>query len=74
MREGNIMHTVTFFNVGRNKRTFSAKMKSVNEPNMRKAVHQHGGIMSRYPDFEMIDDNNGLILAGFHKVGEFTIS
>jgi hypothetical protein len=64
---------VTFNNVGRDKKTFSVKLKSLTDSAMRKAVREHGGIRSRYPDFEMIDDNNGLVLAGFRTVGEFTV-
>lgn len=30
-------------------------------------------IASRHPDFEMIDDTNGIILAGFRTVGRFTV-
>ena len=45
------MFNVTFNNVGREKKTFSVKMKSLTDRALRDVVHKHGGIRSRYPDF-----------------------
>lgn len=67
------MILVTFKDVGREKKCWSAEMPDLHTKYLTKEVHGQNAILSRHPDFQMVDDDNGIILAGMRPVGTFTV-
>jgi hypothetical protein len=67
------MIAVEFIEVGRNKRSWTAPMKELDEDALYRSVRKHGAVMSRDLSFLLEDETNGAVLAGFHKIGTFRI-
>lgn len=64
---------VTFYNVGRDKATFSESVKEIEHGQLEKAVRKH--LASRYLDFEVDDEKcTGSVWAGMRKVGDFSFT
>jgi predicted nuclease of restriction endonuclease-like RecB superfamily len=63
---------VTFENVGRGKKTWQADIRELSYAELKKAVKKAGAIISRYPEFEVNDnERTGAIVCGFRTCGTF---
>jgi len=65
------MITINFKEVGRGKKSWSAKVQSINHASMHRAVKANGALMS--DDIEFDFETGAVIAGGFRKVGEFSV-
>lgn len=70
------MNTVHFQDVGRDKQSWSANLKSVSEDTLVKEVRRRGALCSRNVDCEINDMGSGgvVIVGGWRAAGRFTIA
>ncbi len=67
------MLTVHFRDVGRDSKSWSVVMPELTEAALLKAVKVKRAILSRFPEFQMVNDNEGVIYAGIRSVGRFFV-
>lgn len=64
--------SVEFFEVGREKKRFTATLSEIDHDEMYKVVRRSGALMSRDISFSQNPDTNtGIIHAGMHTVGKW---
>ena len=68
------MVLVDFIEVGRDKKSWQATLKSLDYDSLYREVRRNGGLGSRDLEFgQEPDSNKGVILAGFRNVGQFIV-
>ncbi len=67
------MVTVKFINVGRDQKSWTETIPELNYLNLKRAITRKSALMSRNIDFDLGDNDKGIIWAGMRKVGEFEV-
>lgn len=64
---------VQFTDVGREKKSWTDKLKKLTHRSLLKSVRSNARLMSRHIDFDIDKDGKGFIFAGLHCVGTFVV-